>query len=150
MTHIPAFASGGGLGGDGGPEARGREGGRVADSRVRVLVIDDERDAVLTLVSLLREEGYDARGAYRGMEVLDLVRDFNPAAVLLDIGMPDLNGYEAARKIRERYGELRPMLIAVTGWNKSADKMLAKIAGFDHHVGKPYDPGALLALLPRR
>jgi DNA-binding response OmpR family regulator len=116
-------------------------------AELRVLVVDDERDAVLTLVALLRDEGYDARGAYRGKEVLDLIRDFAPHAVLLDIGMPDLNGYELARQIRHRWGNVAPLLIAVTGWKQSSDKMLATMAGFDHHVAKPYDPQALLSLL---
>jgi DNA-binding response OmpR family regulator len=114
---------------------------------LRVLVVDDDRDAVLTLMALLRDEGYETRGAYRGREALDAVRDFAPHAVLLGIGMPDLNGYDAARRIRERYGESGPLLIAVTGWKQSSDRMLAEMAGFDHHVAKPYDPQALLALL---
>jgi DNA-binding response OmpR family regulator len=116
-------------------------------AELRVLVVDDERDAVLTLVALLRDDGYDARGAYRGKEVLDLIRDFAPHAVLLDIGMPDVNGYEVARQIRQRWGNVAPLLIAVTGWKQSSDRMLATMAGFDHHVAKPYDPQALLSLL---
>lgn len=79
-------------------------------------------------MALLRDEGYETRGAYRGKDVLDVVRDFAPHAVLLDIGMPDINGCEAARQIRRRYGERGPMLIAVTGWKKSADKLLAEMA----------------------
>lgn len=113
----------------------------------RVLVVDDDRDEVLTLVALLRDERYDARGSYRGKEVLDLVRDFDPHAVLLDIGMPDLNGYEAARLVRGRYGSASPLLIAVTGWKKASDRLLAELAGFDHHVAKPYNPQHLLSLL---
>jgi CheY-like chemotaxis protein len=124
--------------------AAGEELGRSA---LRVLVVDDDRDEVLTLVALLREEGYDARGSYRGKDVLDLVRDFDPQAVLLDIGMPDLNGYEAARLVRSRYGSASPLLIAVTGWKKASDRLLAELAGFDHHVAKPYDPQLLLSLL---
>ena len=112
-----------------------------------MLVVDDERDEVLTLVALLRDEGYDARGAYRGKDALELVRDFDPQAVLLDIGMPDLNGYEAARLIRKRYGSASPLLVAVTGWKKPSDRLLAELAGFDHHVAKPYDPQLLLSLL---
>jgi len=123
------------------------EGEGLGRDALRVLVVDDERDEVLTLVALLRDEGYMARGAYRGKDVLDLVHEFDPHAVLLDIGLPDLNGYEAARMIRGRYGSSSPLLIAVTGWNKSSDKMLAQMAGFDHHVAKPYDPQVLLSLL---
>ena len=123
------------------------EGDGVGRNALRVLVIDDDRDEVLTLVELLRSEGYDARGSYRGKDVLDLVRDFDPQAVLLDIGMPDLNGYEACRLIRNRYGSASPLLIAVTGWKKASDRLLAQLAGFDHHVAKPYDPQLLLSLL---
>jgi CheY-like chemotaxis protein len=143
------------------PHAAGRDKGsdRASDPRawaeaeglgrsaLRVLVVDDDRDEVLTLVALLRDEGYDARGAHRGKDVLDLVRDFDPHAVLLDIGMPDLNGYEAARLVRGRYGSASPLLIAVTGWKKASDRLLAELAGFDHHVAKPYDPQLLLSLL---
>lgn len=128
------------------PVAR-HEGERIAPAALRVLVVDDDRDEVLTLVALLRDEGHEARGAYRGKEVLELVRDFDPQAVLLDIGMPDLNGYEAARQIRSRYGSASPLLIAVTGWKKASDRLLAQLAGFDHHVAKPYDPQLLLSLL---
>ena len=124
------------------PEAEG-----LGRSARRVLVVDDDRDAVLTLVALLRDEGYDARGSYNGKDVLDLVRDFDPHAVLLDIGMPDLNGYEGCRLIRGRYGSASPLLIAVTGWKKASDRLLAELAGFDHHVAKPYDPRLLLSLL---
>lgn len=124
------------------PEAEG-----IDRSARRVLVVDDDRDAVLTLVALLRDEGYNARGSYNGKDVLDLVRDFDPHAVLLDIGMPDLNGYEGCRLIRGRYGSASPLLIAVTGWKKASDRLLAELAGFDHHVAKPYDPRLLLSLL---
>ena len=123
------------------------QGERIATGALRVLVVDDDRDEVLTLVALLRDEGYEARGAYRGKDVLDLVRDFDPQAVLLDIGLPDLNGYEAARMVRNRYGSASPLLIAVTGWKKASDRLLAQLAGFDHHVAKPYDPQLLLSLL---
>jgi len=125
------------------------EGERAGQYALRVLVVDDERDAVLTLVALLRDDGYEVRGAYRAKEALDLVRDFAPHAVLLDIGMPDLDGYEAARQIKKRHGPASPMLIAVTGWKKEADKVRAQLAGFDHHVAKPYDPQAILGLLRR-
>jgi CheY-like chemotaxis protein len=72
-----------------------------------------------------------------------------PDAILLDIGMPKITGYEAARRLRQRYGDECPMLIAVTGWKQASDKILASLAGFDHHVAKPYDPNALIALLSK-
>ena len=81
----------------------------------RVLVADDDKDAVLILTALLRDEGYEVRGVHHGAEVLDAVFNFAPDVVLLDIGMPQMSGYEVARRLRERYGSARPALIAVTG-----------------------------------
>lgn len=115
--------------------------------RLRILVADDDRDAVGTLLELLSDEGHEVRGVYTGLDVLDSVRDFAPDAVLLDIGMPHINGYEVARELRLRYASARPLLIAVTGRNQPGDRTLAQLAGFDHHVAKPYDPDELLGLL---
>jgi CheY-like chemotaxis protein len=114
---------------------------------LRILVADDDRDAVTSLLALLREEGHQVRGVYTGLDVLDSVRDYAPDAVLLDIGMPHVSGYEVARELRVRYASARPLLIAVTGRNQPSDRNLAQLAGFDHHVAKPYDPNALMALL---
>src|SRR5688572_8895619 len=113
----------------------------------RVLVADDDVDTVLTLTTLLRDEGYDARGVHRGAEVLQEVFNFAPDVVLLDIGMPQMSGYDVARTLRERYGSARPALIAVTGRSGKTDRQQALAAGFEHHVAKPYEPHALLALL---
>ena len=119
----------------------------IGPQQLRILVADDDRDAVGTLLELLREEGHEARGVYTGLDVLDSVRDFAPDAVLLDIGMPHISGYEVARELRLRYASARPLLIAVTGRNQPSDRVLAQLAGFDHHLGKPYDPAQLLGLL---
>ena len=122
--------------------------GTASNSRqLRVLIADDDRDAVLSLMLLMRDEGHEVRGAYSGTEVVQKVRDFGPDALLLDIGMPHRSGYEVACELRERYGSAKPLLIAITGWKNATDKMLAQLAGFDHHLGKPYDPRALLVLL---
>jgi CheY-like chemotaxis protein len=115
----------------------------------RVLVADDDKDAVLSLTMLLREEGYAVRGVHRGSEVLQAVFNFAPDVVLLDIGMPQMSGYDVARTLRERYGSARPALIAVTGRSGKTDRQQALAAGFEHHVAKPYEPHALLALLAR-
>ena len=115
--------------------------------QLRVLVADDDKDAVASLMLLLQEEGHEVRGVYSGLAVLDKVRDFGPDVVLLDIGMPHISGYEVARALRERYASARPLLIAITGHSKASDRTLAQLAGFDHHFAKPYDPNALLALL---
>lgn len=115
---------------------------------LRIVVADDDRDTVLSLSLLLKAEGHEVRGVYHGADVLSAVCDFGADVVFLDIGMPCLSGYEVARKLRERYGSARPMLVAVTGWTKPSDRVLAQMSGFDHHVAKPYDPNQLLTLLP--
>jgi DNA-binding response OmpR family regulator len=115
--------------------------------RLRILLADDDRDATLSLSTLLKLEGYDVRQVYDGDATLDAVREFAPHIVLVDIGMPKLSGYEVARHVRERYGKAGPILVALTGWKQASDKILAQLAGFDHHVAKPYDPGQLLALV---
>ena len=115
----------------------------------RVLVADDDEDTLLTLTTLLREEGYEARGVQCGAEVLQAVFNFAPDVVLLDIGMPQMSGYEVARTLRERYGSARPALIAVTGRSGNVDRQQARAAGFEYHVAKPYDPRELLSLIGR-
>ncbi|MCD6044291.1 MAG: sensor hybrid histidine kinase, partial [Burkholderiales bacterium] len=67
----------------------------------------------------------------------------------LDIGMPKITGYEVARRLRQRYGDDCPVLVAVTGWKQASDKILANLAGFDHHVAKPYQPSDILTLLSK-
>jgi len=120
----------------------------MSSPRLRVLIADDERDEVATLAALLTEEGHQVREVYRGDAVPDHVRDFAPHVVLLDIGMPGMNGYLVAKSLRDEYGEKCPVLIAVTAWDKGTHRMYGKIAGFTKYLTKPYDPAALLALLP--
>jgi DNA-binding response OmpR family regulator len=116
--------------------------------RLRVLVADDERDTVLTLMELLREEGHETRGVYKGTDVMAAIGSFDPDAVLLDIAMPGMSGWEVARGIRAAHGEKRPLLIALSGVYKlAADRILGQLAGFNHYIAKPYDPGVLLALV---
>ena len=115
---------------------------------LRVLVADDDRDAVFTLTMILRDEGHEVRCVYDGAAVISEAASFQPDVLLLDIGMPELSGYEVARYLRRRYGEDSGMvLIAVTGWKKPSDRILAKLAGFDHHLPKPLEPRALVGLL---
>ena len=113
----------------------------------RILVADDDVDAVTSLTALLEHEGYEVRGVHRGGDVLQAIFHFAPDVVLLDIGMPQMTGYEVARVLRERYGSARPALIAVTGLAAEADRQQARAAGFEHHVAKPYEPGVLLRLI---
>jgi len=118
---------------------------------LRVLVADDERDTVLSLLMLLRTEGFEAKGVYRGVQLLDSLRAFDPDVVLVDIGMPDLSGFDVARAVRDACGTVRPKLIAISGRFKGgSDRILSQLAGFNHHLGKPYDAQTLLGLLSSR
>jgi two-component system response regulator MtrA len=112
------------------------------------LIADDDRDTVLTLVELLREEGYEPRGVYRGTDVIEAMHEFDPDVVLLDIAMPDKSGWEVAREIRQLYGEKRPLLIALSGvFDKTVDRLVGKTAGFNYYIAKPYDPSVLMVLI---
>ena len=122
---------------------------RQLPRKLRVLVADDNRDVVLTLSMLLREEGHEAQGAYNGMEALTTARMLTFDAIVLDIEMPELSGYAIARELRSFYYRSRcPMLIALTGkWNRGSEKLLSRALGFDYHFEKPCDPNRLLAVL---
>jgi len=113
----------------------------------RVLVVDDDRDTVLTLGILLRSEGFQVQMLRTGGNVPEAVSEFRPHVVLLDIRMPDRNGFQVAQELRNRYGRKYPVLIALTARKTPVDHRLAEISGFDHYVPKPYDPAALLALV---
>lgn len=113
---------------------------------IKVLVADDDRDTVLSLRMLLETESYEVLGVYDAKSVFDAVQEFEPDAVLLDIGMPRMTGYDIARELRRTRGN-DLLLIAVTAWSKFSDRMAAHIAGFDHHVSKPYQPEEILGLL---
>jgi len=115
---------------------------------LRIIVADDERDTVLTLSMILRDEGHDVQGVHTGSRVLALVREFDPDVVLLDIALPEKNGYELAEEIRKRPRGQRVLLIGISGrYRQGSDKILADLKGFDHYLVKPFDPAALLALL---
>jgi DNA-binding response OmpR family regulator len=115
--------------------------------RLRVLVADDDHDLVLSLTTLLRAEGHDAFGVHHGGDVVDSVAEYAPDALLLDIGMPKLSGYEIVRALRERYGSARPVIVAITGRNRPTDRQLSEMVGFDYHFTKPFEPKELLATL---
>jgi CheY-like chemotaxis protein len=122
-------------------------GAAVAATPRRVLVVDDNRDAATSLAFLLNAIGHDARTAHDGSEALALAASFGPEVVVLDIGMPGLNGYEVARRLRAM-PELRPLtLIALTGWGQEQDRRRSREAGFDHHLVKPADLGELKRLV---
>jgi len=116
-------------------------------NRCRVLVVDDNRDANDSLTALLRLQGHITAAAYDGLEAISATEHFHPEAILLDIGLPKLNGYEAARQIRKQPGGERLMLIALTGWGQEEDRRRSRDAGFDHHLVKPADPLELERIL---
>jgi CheY-like chemotaxis protein len=111
----------------------------VASDR-RVLVADDNRDAADSLARLLEVGGYRVAVAYSGDEAVRIARREKPQAMILDIGMPGLTGYEVARLIRSEPWAAGVHLIAVTGWGQAVDKAQAHDAGFDRHLTKPFDP----------
>jgi signal transduction histidine kinase/CheY-like chemotaxis protein/PAS domain-containing protein len=119
---------------------------RAATSSRRILVVDDNRDSADSLGMLLRMLGNEVRTAHDGMEAVSAEADFQPEVVLLDIGLPKLSGYGAARRIREARGDA-VVLIAVTGWGQEEDRRRSAEAGFDHHLTKPVDLGTLHELL---
>ena len=122
----------------------------VADARAdtaphRILVVDDNVDSAMSLTLLLQAMGFEAESAHDGIEALEAAERFEPDAVLLDIGLPRLNGYEVARRLRAN-GE-RHLLVALTGWGQEEDRARARDAGFDHHLVKPVDLEQLSRIL---
>ncbi len=116
--------------------------------RRRVLVADDNVDAGESLAMLLRLDGHEVELATNGPQALEVFERTQPDIAILDIGMPGLNGYEVAMRIRQK-AQNRITLIAVTGWGQEADKARAAASGFDHHFTKPVEPAALSALVGR-
>ena len=113
----------------------------------RVLVVDDNRDAAESLGMLLRLLGADVRVVYNGPDALEALTVYRPSVVLLDIGMPNMDGHEVARQIRQRPEYQDVTLIALTGWGQEEDRRLSQSAGFNYHLIKPADAGALQTLL---
>lgn len=122
----------------------------AASSSLRILVVDDNKDSAETLSLLLQLSGHQISMAHDGEEALEMALEMQPEVVLLDIGLPKLNGYDVARQIRLEPWGRNPTLVAITGWGQSEDKALSREAGFDHHLVKPVDPDALLKLIDTR
>jgi CheY-like chemotaxis protein/two-component sensor histidine kinase len=113
----------------------------------RILIVDDNVDAAETLAMVLALDGHDVTVAHDGARGLQLAEESRPQLVLLDIGLPKLNGYEVARRIRQQPWGRAMTLVAITGWGQEDDKRRAREAGFDLHLTKPIAPGALDRLL---
>lgn len=124
---------------------------KVAAPACRVLVVDDNVDAARTMAMLLELEGYQVECAFDGQQALDCARDRPPDALLLDIGLPRLDGLEVARRLRAQPGEAarNRLLVAVSGYGREQDRAQALQAGFNLHFTKPADPEKLLDVLAR-
>lgn len=121
----------------------------AGDGMLRVLVVDDNLDAAETLAMLLEMSGHDVKMANDGPEAIEVARRELPQVVLLDIGMPGMNGYDVARKLREQPETRGMVLVAMTGWGQEEDMARSKEAGFDHHLVKPVEPAVLSNLLAK-
>ena len=122
--------------------------GRTQHPR-RVLVVDDIRDNADSLAFMLGAAGHEVVAAYGGHEALQTAEAFLPQVVLLDLGMPELTGYEVARRLRSQPWGKSTTLIAITGWGRERDRQLTREAGFDHHLIKPFDAATLAELMEK-
>jgi CheY-like chemotaxis protein len=120
-----------------------------SQSAKRILVADDNRDWADALALLLRAEGHTVLTSCDGREALEAARDFLPQIVVLDIRMPHMTGFEAARVFSKLSASTRPVLIAMSGWPGEAEKLRATMAGFDHYFGKPVSPADILELVKK-
>src|SRR5579871_918053 len=117
------------------------------DGGLRILIVDDNRDAADTCSGLLQLCGHHVQTAYGAHQAIALAEAFRPHAMLLDIGLPDLNGYHVARRIREAPWGQTMLLVAITGWGQQDDRQRALEAGFDHHLPKPVAPEVIESVL---
>ena len=113
----------------------------------RVLVVEDNIDAALTLADLLALWGYEVQVVHDGLAALEAAPSYRPQAVLLDIGLPKMDGYGVARWLRAQPDLAGVLIVAVTGYGQDRDRQLSREAGFDHHLVKPVDLAALRRLL---
>lgn len=119
----------------------------LAEPPLRVLVADDNRDAAETLALWLEIEGYAVHTAHDGVQALALAQAFKPDVVLLDIGMPGLDGHAVAERLRQQPWPRPLLLVATTGWGHDEDRQRSRRAGFDVHLTKPVSPQAVSQLL---
>jgi CheY-like chemotaxis protein len=113
----------------------------------RLLIVDDNRDAAESMAMLLQIWGHEVRCAYDGPSALEVSATYRPQVVILDIGLPGMDGYEVASRLRESPQAAQAVLIAVTGYGREEDRLRSRRAGFDHHMVKPVGPDALQKLL---
>jgi CheY-like chemotaxis protein len=121
--------------------------GTVSADSQRVLVVDDNRDSAESLAMLLQIGGNDTRTAHDGEAAIELAATYRPEVILLDIGLPKMNGYDVCRAIRAHPEGKDVMIVALTGWGQEDDRRRSREAGFDAHLVKPVDYTALVSLL---
>jgi len=115
----------------------------------RILVVDDNEDAATALAMMLRLEGHEVESFFSAAEALARAVEFKPEVALLDIGLPEMDGYELAQRLRESVGPRRIRLVALTGYGQAEDRERARSVGFDEHLVKPADLRALQQVLER-
>ena len=115
----------------------------------RVLVVDDNLDNAESLSMFVRLLGYEVETAHDGLQAIEVAQRFAPDLVLLDIGLPKLDGYEVAQRLRAEATCKAACLVAITGWGRDEDNDRAMQAGFDHHLTKPVDPAVLESLIAK-
>jgi CheY-like chemotaxis protein len=125
------------------PAPAARESGQVR----RILVVDDNRDAADSLGVVLALHGMETRTAHDGFAALEALDEFRPSVILLDLGLPGIDGYEVAQRVRQHPHGRRATIIALTGWGQERDRQRSAAVGFDHHLVKPVDTEALRQLL---
>jgi len=116
-------------------------------SHRRILVVDDNRDAADSLVAMLSADGHEAAASYTGAHALERVASWSPDVVLLDIGLPDIGGYEVARRLRQQNSGDGLTIVAISGWGQQRDKQDALDAGCDAHLTKPANPDDVRELI---
>jgi len=135
-------------------DASGPDGASVAwensasvGAQRRILIVDDNRDAADALAELMRDFGHDVSTVHDGRSALESATTHRPELVLLDISMPEMDGFEVARRLREEVGLRDAILVALSGYGGDRHRRLSREAGFDHHVTKPVDASKLEELL---
>ena len=123
----------------------GEEGERVP--KRRLLVVDDNKDAAESMSMLLEMWGHEVAFAFDGPSALETAQQWQPEAVFLDIGLPGMDGYEVAERLRELPQARDAVLIAITGYGQDDDRLRSRRAGIDHHLVKPVAPDALRSLI---
>jgi CheY-like chemotaxis protein len=147
VVRLPALSGAEPVGGTAGALPGAGEPQGASPAGLRVLVVDDNLDAADGLAAALKLSGHDVRAAYDGPSALAIAEAFRPQAVLLDLGLPGMDGYEVARRLRETPALKGTWIAAVTGWGQPEERQRSKEMGFDRHLVKPVAPSLVAQLL---